>query len=455
MKAPRIMIAATGSGSGKTLLTCALLKMLLRSGKRAAAFKCGPDYIDPAFHREVLSVPSKNLDTFFTGKRKTKALFMETAALADISVIEGVMGLFDGTMGTKGEASSYQLASVLKAPVLLVVDGHGMGRSLLPLIAGFLTYDTEKLIKGVILNRVSKSFYERIRPEIEAELPVRVIGYFPYREELKIKSRYLGLKLPHEVRQLQKKVTAASKVMEETVDMEQLLWIAEQAEELEQTGLIPEKCCKPVCPGVRIGVAMDEAFCFYYEDNLRLMREMGAELVPFSPIHDAGLPKGLKGLLLGGGYPELYAGKLSGNESMRSRIAQAVRDNMPTIAECGGFLYLHERMNLGEQGEYPMAGVIKATCFRTGRPVRFGYVEIKEHEERFLKKGETVKGHEFHYFDSTDNGIDCTAKKPGTGKSFACVHVTENSWLGFAHLYYASNLDYIRHFMERAALYGR
>ena len=200
MKAPRIMIAAAGSGSGKTLLTCSLLQALLDSGKKAAAFKCGPDFIDPMFHRKVLGVPSKNLDSFFTDENTTKFLFLEDAEGKDLSVIEGVMGLYDGLGGITEEASSYHLAKVTKTPVILVVDARGMGRSVIPLIAGFLQYDTARLIQGVILNRTGKMFYDAIKPEIETETGIPVLGYFPVQMEIKLESRHLGLRLPEEIR---------------------------------------------------------------------------------------------------------------------------------------------------------------------------------------------------------------------------------------------------------------
>ena len=202
MRTPRILIGATGSGSGKTTITCALLEILKRQGKKVQAFKCGPDYIDPMFHRTVLGIPSKNLDTFFTGEKMTAELFMESAVNADISVMEGVMGLYDGLGGIRKEGSAYDLATVTDTPVILVIDAHGMGRSILPLIAGFLSYDTIHLIRGIILNRTSGAFFETIRPEIEKSFPVEVLGYFPNQKEILLESRHLGLKRPEEVEKM-------------------------------------------------------------------------------------------------------------------------------------------------------------------------------------------------------------------------------------------------------------
>ena len=206
MAYPRIMLAAPKSGSGKTLITCALLRALSLRGLKVRAFKCGPDYIDPMFHQRVLGVPSRNLDLFFTGEDETRALFLQDSDF-DISVIEGVMGLYDGLAGTREEASSYHLASVLKTPIILIINARGMGRSMLAEIAGFLSMDREKLIKGVILNQVSRSIYESMAPIIEQELGIKAYGYYPTQKDLELESRYLGLKLPGEISALLDKVT--------------------------------------------------------------------------------------------------------------------------------------------------------------------------------------------------------------------------------------------------------
>ncbi|WP_444643731.1 cobyrinate a,c-diamide synthase [Caproiciproducens sp. R1] len=451
MKAPRIMIAAVGSGSGKTLLTCSLLQALLDSGKRAAAFKCGPDFIDPMFHRKVLGVPSKNLDSFFTDENTTKFLFLEDAEGKDLSVIEGVMGLYDGLGGIREEASSYHLAKVTKTPVILVVDARGMGRSVIPLIAGFLQYDTARLIQGVILNRTGKMFYDAIKPEIEAETGIPVLGYFPVQTEIRLESRHLGLRLPEEIQGLREQLKKSAEVFRTAVDLERLVAIASRAQELEAAPVtVPAKAV-----GVRIGVAMDEAFCFYYEDNLRLLQKAGAELVPFSPLHEEKLPTHLHGMILGGGYPELYAEGLSRNEGMRQSVKRAIESGMPTIAECGGFLYLHETMENQEGQVFPMAGAVKGSCRYTGKLVRFGYIGVCAETETFLPKGMEIRGHEFHYFDSTDNGSDCLARKPVSGRQWHCVHAGKNHWWGFPHLHYYANPAYAYRFLGRAESYAQ
>lgn len=455
MKIPRIMIAATGSGSGKTMITCALLQTLKEIGKKAAAFKCGPDYIDPMFHKKILGIPSKNLDTFFTDHDLTKALFLEDAEGKDISVMEGVMGLYDGLLGIYEEASSYELAKMTKTPIILVLDAHGMGRSIIPLIAGFLQFDREHLIKGVILNRINPMFYKKIKPEIESYLPIKVIGGLPHKEEFTIESRHLGLTLPEEMNKLHYKIKAAAESVKAFVDLSLLIKIAEAAQELTCSIRLEEKAEVVEKQKVRLGIAMDEAFCFYYEDNLRLLQRMGAKLIPFSPIHDQKLPDGISGIILGGGYPELYAGHLSENASMKKAVAAAIEKDMPSIAECGGFLYLHDEIKDMEGKAFKMAGVIHGKCQYSGKLVRFGYIQIQEKQAIFLEKGQDIKGHEFHYYDSTKNGQACVAQKPRSDRSWECVHASVNAWWGFPHLYYYSNPQYAAHFIERAAEYEK
>ena len=395
------------------------------------------------FHEKVIGVPSTNLDTFFTGEEGTRKLFMDSITDGErIAVMEGVMGLYDGLGGILEEGSSYHLAKVTKTPIVLVVDAKGMGRSVVSLLAGFLAYDKEQLIRGVILNRISKGYYERIKPLIEKELNLCVAGFLPEKEEFHIGSRHLGLVLPDEPE-----------------------GAGELADDGESTA---EEACaggtgnakgtigaESMMNGPVIAVARDEAFCFYYADNLRLLEENGAKIRYFSPLRDEELPNGCQALLFGGGYPELYAGKLSGNHKMRAAVRNAVENGMPIVAECGGFLYLHSAMKDKEGVSHEMAGVLPAVCFYTGKSVRFGYVEMRDEQGHFLPKGETIKGHEFHYYESTDNGTDAAAVKPVTGKEYPCVIEDENRWMGFPHLYYPSNPAFAKAFVEKAERYGR
>ena len=358
MKLPRIMLAAPASGSGKTLVTCGILQALVNRGYRVASFKCGPDYIDPMFHSRVIGTRSGNLDTFFTDYETTRFLFGRAASNADLSVIEGVMGYYDGLGGISRKASSSDVAEALEAPVVLVVNCRGMSMSVLPLIKGFLEFEESRNIRGVILNQMPASLYQDLKGQIEEQLPVKVIGYVPKAEELVLESRHLGLVLPGEIEQLKKKLNQMAELLEKTLDLDALIAMAREAGELSWKA--PELPALSEGKGVRIGVAQDEAFCFTYRDNLQMLEDMGAELVPFSPLSDSRLPERLQGLILSGGYPELHAPALAENSSMREEIREAVKAGLPCIAECGGFLYLHRTLE-GEDGkEYPMAGVLDA-----------------------------------------------------------------------------------------------
>ncbi|MCQ2593920.1 MAG: cobyrinate a,c-diamide synthase [Treponemataceae bacterium] len=442
MKVPRIIIAAPRSGSGKTVLTISLMKALLQNGKNVSAFKCGPDYIDPMFHKKILGVDSRNLDLFFTDEEKNRALFLKNNK-CDISVIEGVMGLYDGVGGVTDQASTYHLARTLKAPVILVLDAKGMSRSILAEAAGFLSMDQNKLIKGIILNNMSASLFQPVKELIQENLNVSVIGYFPHQKDCDISSRYLGLALPDEIKDLQEKITKSAETFSKTVDIKKILEIAENAEDLDSQFVFPAK----QKPKTRIAVAYDEAFNFYYRDNLELLENNGAELVYFSPVHDKKLPSDIGGLLLGGGYPELCAKELSANKTMAQSIKEEIQKGLPIWAECGGFIYLHQLLDLqDDEKKYAFCGVINGKCFQTQKLVRFGYITLNELN---------IKAHEFHYFESENNGSLCTAEKPYTGKQWKCGHNINGGFQGFPHLYYPSNISYAEKIVETCAGYKK
>jgi cobyrinic acid a,c-diamide synthase len=486
MKINRFMIAAPKSGSGKTMITCALLQLLKDSGKNVLSYKCGPDYIDPMFHKKVLGVPSKNLDTFFTDEKTTVQLFLDERADGDFAVLEGVMGLYDGLGGIYEQGSSYHLAKVTQTPIILVVDAKGMGKSVLALIAGFLQYDTHHLIKGVLLNRMSKGYYDIIKPLIEKELSVKVVGYFPEQKDIGLSSRHLGLVMPDELSDVKKQLNETADRLKKTIDMDLFIDIAEAADEISDSESADEdkrqtlKNAEPMRiqdqnNTVNIAVAMDEAFCFYYEDNWKLLEKCGAKLQYFSPIHDTKLPEDCDAMLLGGGYPELYAKELSKNVSMLNAIKKAFKAGMPTVAECGGFMYLHtyirnicddndEKNNADTQNKADiqndmnkskLVGALDGGCHFKGKLVRFGYIELAEKHSNFLPLNEKIKAHEFHYYDSTDNGADCIATKPATGRSYDCVISHDNYWLGFPHLYYPSNPHFAESLVRKAYEYRR
>lgn len=457
---PRLMLAAPKSGSGKTMMTCGLLSALLNRKISCRSFKCGPDYIDPMFHKYVLNIDGGNLDTFFLEKERVRAQFMTQAKGAGLSIIEGVMGYYDGVGGDSTWASSYEVACALDAPAVLVLDCKGASLSLAATAKGFLEYKENSHIRGVILNRTSEPMMERLRPAME-ELGLTVYGYLPDCEEGRLDSRHLGLVLPGEQRGLKEQLDKLAGKLEETLDIDGLLLLAQSAgplpESQKESTFLPNSWKDTDPPfhhgafekEVLIGLAQDEAFCFYYQENLRQLENMGARLVPFSPIHDKRLPKGIQGILFGGGYPELYPEELSQNKSMIQDIREAFARSMPILAECGGFMYLHEELETRDNKSYSMAGIIQGKAFPTSRLLRFGYIEAFSLEDGpFFKAGESIRGHEFHYWDSTDNGSQMEARKPGGNRSWNCVHSRGNLLAGFPHFYYPSNPVFAKRFLE-------
>lgn len=433
------MISGTSSGSGKTFITCGLLRALSLRNLKVSAFKCGPDYIDPMFHSKIIGVKSKNIDTFFTDENMTKYLFAEGAKDRDISVIEGVMGFYDGMQLASYHGSSYDISNTLESPVILVLDCRGRSLSIVPEIEGFLNFVEESNIKGVILNRISKSTFEGLKDYIENRTGVKVLGYVPKQTDLIIESRHLGLITPDEIESLDEKITEFAKLLEETLDIDAMLEIANAVSEVE----FKEPEIPKLNYTVKIAVARDEAFCFYYEDNLKLLKKMDAEIVEFSPLKDVEVPENSDCIILGGGYPELYAERLSSNKSMLDSINQEIQKGTACLAECGGFMYLHETMEDMEGISHEMAGIIKGRVFKTDKLSRFGYININSKSEDI-----TVKGHEFHYFESTDCGESYIASKPSGKKSWACIHGKENMIAGFPHFYYYSNIDFIYNFLK-------
>ncbi len=451
---PRLMLAAPASGSGKTLITCGIIKAWKNRGLKVSSFKCGPDYIDPLFHQEVLGIPSSNLDTFFTDGSMTRYLFERAARNTDISILEGVMGYYDGA-GTSTAASSYELADVLETPVVLIVNAKGMSLSVLPIIQGFLEYRKNSHIEGVILNQISAGIYEKLKERIEQELSIKVFGYVPKCPQLVIESRHLGLVMPQEVEHIQEKLQKLSELLEETLDLAALLACAQRAARLERAEPEVLKILKKKkYSGLSLGVARDEAFCFFYQDNLKLLRELGAELVYFSPLHDSELPRDLDGLILWGGYPELYAKQLSRNRKMRSDIQKGIAQGMPYLAECGGFLYLQKSLQDMKGTEWEMTGVYSGKAYRTDRLGRFGYITLTaNNDSQLLDRKNTIKGHEYHYFECTENGGDYCAKKPFGGRRWDCIRGGKNYAAGFPHLYYYSNPQFAAGFLRQCSNY--
>lgn len=447
---PRVLFAAPSSGAGKTTVTCAVLRALRRRGLCLSAFKCGPDYIDPMFHREVLGVPSTNLDLFLLGESTVRAILADRAQASDLSVLEGVMGYYDG-IGLTERASSYDLARAVQTPVILVVDGRGAALSLLAQVQGFLDFRPDHRIVGVIWNRLPPAQYPLLKERMEQTLGVKALGFLPKMDDAVFENRHLGLVTAAEVEGLRQKLDALAEQAARTLDLDGILAAGQGAGPLLiDVPALPAA----ISPGVRVAVARDRSFCFYYEDSLKLLECLGARLCFFSPLTDSVLPPACGGLLLGGGYPELYAAELEANASMRTSIREAVEGGMPCVAECGGFLYLHQSLEDADGRPHQMAGALPLAGRRTGRLQRFGYATLTAKADNLLcKKGEQIPVHEFHYWQSSDDGSGFVAEKASNGKTWPCIHASDTLFAGFPHLHFGSNPQGALRFLQRCKRY--
>ena len=446
MSNARILFAAPQSGGGKTTVTCAVLKALQNRRLDPQAFKCGPDYIDPMFHSEVVGTPSRNLDLFFLGSEGVRTLLKEKST-GGISVIEGVMGYYDG-VAMNTDASAYDVARTTETPAVLIVDARAVANSLAATVKGFAEYRADSGLRGVILNRSSAGMYTALKTVIESETGLSVYGYLPELPDCAFESRHLGLITAQEIDDLRGIIRRLAEAAEEFIDLDGLIELARSAPELTAEPLaLPE----PVEGAPVIAVARDKAFCFYYADSLELLERLGARIEYFSPMEDTSLPEGTAGLYLGGGYPEVYAGVLSRNTAMLAAIRGAIEGGMPTIAECGGFMYLHRVLEGDDGVDYPMAAVFDARAYRTPRLGRFGYITLTAKEPSVLGgEGLTLPAHEFHYWDSEEPGSSFAAQKPMSTRGWEAARVSESMYAGFPHLYLRANPDAARSFLRRA-----
>lgn len=447
-KIPRIMLAATGSGSGKTTLTCAILKMFLNKKLNTVAFKCGPDYIDPMFHSKVIGASSRNLDMFMLGENVCKYLLAKNSSNADIAVLEGVMGYYDG-LGTGIVASSYDLATATKTPTVLIVNGKGAAISVAAMIKGFKEFRSDSNIQGVIVNNISPSVYSFYKDVWEQECGVKMCGCFPpLSSEQVFAGRHLGLITADEISNLQELATQLATLAEEHLDVDVLLDIANNAPALEYEDILMDRIAD-----VTIAVAQDRAFCFYYKDSLELLETLGAKLISFSPLVDKQLPI-CDGFYLGGGYPELYLRELEDNVEMRNSIKAAIANGLPCLAECGGFMYLFNSIE-SEGDSAAMCGVINGTASMTTSLKRFGYIQLTAQRDNILAKtGEKIHAHEFHYSDSDCNGHDFLAVKPQRKRSWECVVANESMFAGYPHLHLWGNINFAKNFIRQCQKYA-
>ncbi|MBJ7330951.1 MAG: cobyrinate a,c-diamide synthase [Solirubrobacteraceae bacterium] len=386
----RIVVAGTSSGAGKTSITCGLIGALKARGHVVQGAKVGPDYIDPSYHQMASGRPGRNLDAFMAGPDLIAPLLLHGSAGADITIIEGVMGMFDGASGRGELASTAHIAKLTASPVVLVVDATAMSRSAAAIVLGFKSFDPDVQIAGVILNRVGSEHHEALLRDAIEPLGVPVVGAVRRSERFETPERHLGLvPAPEREAEARRALDALAGAVAEQVELDTLVRLAKTAPPLPVEPWAP-----PVAEGpkVRIAVAAGHAFSFHYRENVESLESVGVELVPFDPSHDTALPEAVDGLMLAGGFPEVYAEALTGNTPLRRQVAAAVRGGLPTVAECGGLLYLCEELD-----GHPMCGVVPGKARMAGR-LSLGYREaVAESDSPIAAKGDVLRGHEFHY----------------------------------------------------------
>ena len=439
----RFMVSAMNSGAGKTVITCALLSAMQKEGLSVHAFKCGPDYIDPMFHSQVLGVPSKNLDLFLLGEAALKKTLF--CCQADLAILEGAMGFYDGLSRTT-DNSAWEIAHLTDTPVLLVLRPAGVGITLAAQIQGLLHFRRESNIRALLLSDCRKSLAAYYTSILEKECGIPVLGFLPPMEEAVFSSRHLGLCSPEEISDFSRRISVLADTLQKHTDLPRLLDLAADSPSAFSAP-------NPIPPVCRIAVARDKAFSFLYEGSLEALYEAGAEIVFFSPLQDACPPPDIDGLYLCGGYPELFAAELAENAGMRGNIRNLIKCGLPTVAECGGFLYLQQELEDPSGKRYPMCGVLPGTGYRTDSLQHFGYQWIiPEQDSLLFRKGEKIPAHEFHYWDCTCNGSSFTALKPG-GQSWRSGFATNTLYAAFPHLHLGGLLPLASRFINKARAY--
>ena len=449
------MISAMSSGSGKTVITGGLLTLLKKRGYQVRSVKCGPDYIDPMFHSRILGVKSSNADLFLMGEEAAKRIVCgdNMRDFPALTLAEGAMGFYDGIGGTT-QNSAFDIADRTDTPVLLVVRSRGQSVSLAAQVLGFLNFRRPSHICGVILNACSPTLYEHLKPILERETSLPVLGYLPVMPEAEIPSRHLGLVTADEISDLQRRFEAIAEQMERTMDVDRLLDLFADggitgSSDDRRTDASAGK--RPLC---RIAIARDEAFCFYYRESIEAIRNAGGQPVFFSPLHDRNLPEGVSGLYLGGGFPELYAKELSENTEMIAGVREALKKKMPVIAECGGFLYLQKLLEDGEGNIFDMVGIFAGTGRPAGHLVRFGYLHLTADSDSLLfRRGESIPAHEFHHWDTDDNGTGLKATPARGGEPFRCAYADAHMYAGFPHICLEGGIPLAKRFVEAACLH--
>jgi cobyrinic acid a,c-diamide synthase len=446
---PRIVIAAPASGSGKSTLATGLMAAFARY-ERVQGFKVGPDYIDPMYHSAATKRPSRNLDTWMTTLDYVQESFARASRDADIAIIEGVMGLFDGFGGDSEIGSTAQVAKLIKAPVILVLDVGKMARSAGAQALGYRDFDPDLNVAGVICNNVASQRHAEWVSAAITGIGLPVLGCLPRSSELCIPERHLGLHTAVERESEVKDFLAqAARLVEKHIDLAAVRSLAQHAQALK---ISSANRAAPVSPKVRIAIADDEAFCFYYEDNLELLQAAGAEIVPFSPLHDEKLPQDIQGIYFGGGYPELYADELSQNHKLQTQVLQAHSLDMPIYAECGGLMVLTQSLSNLEGKIFPMFGLVPGNSRMLSR-LKMGYRHITAHQDSILlPQGGQARGHEFHYSDWLDtpqeiqHAFDISPRTPGDQRVEGIVK--GNLLASYIHLHFGSQPEIANTFVN-------
>ncbi|MBI9074584.1 MAG: cobyrinate a,c-diamide synthase [Desulfatibacillum sp.] len=448
-----IVVAGAHSGCGKTTVTLGLMAALRRRGLRVAPFKVGPDFIDPGHHTRAAGRQSRNLDGWMLPQKVNREIFQRHASQADIAVVEGVMGLFDGYDGRTEAGSTAQMAKWLGLPVLLVVDARSMARSAAALVQGFENFDPALEFAGVLFNKVgSPTHLKYLEEALEGTVFMPCLGGLIRNEKVAIPERHLGL-VTSEDHGLNLKTRAnLSDLVEKSIDLDALL------ESLPEIGAIQPAARPPVTPTVRIAVARDQVFCFYYPENLEMLEACGGEIVQFSPLTDASLPENTDGIYLGGGYPELHASTLAGNTALKNQILQKCRDGMPIYGECGGLMYLCKTLEDLEGKEHAMAGCFDFTCRMAARLRALGYREITFSRQTILgEAGLCARGHEFHYsqLDTHERETVYEARDRSGGVRTVQGFQVNNCLGSYLHLHFMSQPRAPRAFVQACLEYNK
>ncbi|MGB5823635.1 MAG: cobyrinate a,c-diamide synthase [Proteocatella sp.] len=453
----KIMISATTSSTGKTTISCGLMRALKNRGMDVQPFKVGPDYIDTEYHARACGNKSRNLDEFMLPQDEIKYIFGKNSEDKDVSIVEGVMGLYDGYGASKDYCSSASISKLISCPVILVIDAKSMAASSAALVYGFKNIDLDVEIAGVIVNNVNtESHYNILKQSIEEYTGVPVLGRIPKDDDFGLSSRHLGLTPSFEVEELENKFDYVASRLEEYLDIDRILQISEcNQNEYDKD---KRRDIKGITK-IKLGLAYDKAFNFYYQDNLDLLEEMGVELVKFSPLYDEKLPE-CQGIYIGGGFPEVFAKELSYNESLLNEINEKSSQGMPIYAECGGLMYLGDQVEDLDGNFYHMTGIFEGVSKMQTKLQRFGYCSGKANENTVIsKKGQIVKGHEFHYstFESSmENAYEMYKKMSNGQEKFWSGGFASGNTLGtYLHTHFCGDYDIAKNFIQNMELYKK